>query len=186
MAKLLSSGIVSLDGYTADRDGMFDWSAPDEEVHRFVNDLERRTGTALYGRRVYEVMSVWENDDILEGEPAVMRDYATIWRATDKIVYSSTLQSVSTGRTRIEREFDPAAIARLKQTEERDISIGGPHLAAQAIRAGLVDEFHLFVTPVLVGGGTPFFPPDIRINLTLIGENRFVGGVVHLHYRALP
>lgn len=185
MAKLLSSGIVSLDGYTADADGAFDWSAPDEEVHQFVNDLERRTGTYLYGRRMYDVMSAWDDDAITEGEPAVIRDYASIWRAADKIVYSSTLQSPRTARTRIERNFDPTAIERLKAAEERDISIGGSNLSAQAIRAGLVDEFHLFVNPVLVGGGTPFFPPDIRINLILLGEHRFAGGVVHLHYRAL-
>src|SRR3954447_7054477 len=153
MAKLIYSAIGSLDGYVADESGEFGWSMPDEEVHAFVNDLERPVGTYLYGRRMYEVMKVWESDEMLEGQPACMRDFAEIWRAAEKIVYSRTLDSVSTARTKLERAFDPAAIRQLKQVEERDIGIGGPELAAQALEAGLVDEIHLLLVPVAVGGG---------------------------------
>ena len=182
MAKLIYAAIASLDGYVSDRDGNFDWAAPDEEVHAFVNDLERAVGTYLYGRRIYEVMVAWETMPLAD-QPAVIRDFAEIWRSADKVVYSTTLETASTSRTRIERAFDPHAVRQMKATAARDISVGGPGLAAEAIRAGLVDECHLFLTPILVGGGTPSFPHDVRIELELLDERRFANGVVHLHYR---
>jgi dihydrofolate reductase len=184
MARLIYTAITSLDGFVADKDGNFDWAAPDDEVHAFVNDLERPAGTHLYGRRMYEVMAFWETAHTLADEPAVFQDYAKIWQAADKIVYSRTLETVTSARTRIERDFDPEAVRRLKAKAGRDISIGGPHLAAEAIKAGLVDEFHLFVTPILVGGGNPALPQDVLMQLDLVDERRFEGGVVHLHYRA--
>jgi dihydrofolate reductase len=183
MAKLIYSAITSLDGYVADEDGNFDWAAPDEEVHSFVNDLERRAGTYLYGRRMYEVMVFWETAHTAADQPAVMKHYAEIWQAADKIVYSKTLESVTTARTRIERDFDPEAVRQMKAQAGLDITVGGPGLAGQAIKAGLVDEYHLFVTPVLIGGGNPALPDGVRVNLELIGERRFEGGVVHLQYR---
>jgi dihydrofolate reductase len=183
MAKLIYSAITSLDGYVADEDGNFDWAAPDEEVHTFVNDLERPVGTYLYGRRMYEVMVYWETPDTLADQPPAEQDFAKIWQAADKIVYSKTLESVSSARTRIERDFDPAAVRQMKASAARDITVGGPDLAAQAIRAGLVDECHLFVVPVVVGGGTPSLPHHVRIQLELLDERRFANGVVHLHYR---
>jgi dihydrofolate reductase len=184
MAKLVYTAITSLDGYVADKTGNFDWAAPDDEVHTFVNNLERRAGTHLYGRRMYEVMAFWETAHTLAGEPPVFKDYADIWQAADKIVYSKTLASVTTARTRIERDFDPEAVRRMKAESERDLTVGGPGLAAHAIRAGLVDEYHLFVTPIVVGGGNPSLPDDVRMQLELVDERRFKGGVVHLHYRA--
>ena len=177
---MVYSVIASLDGYTADADGKFDWAAPDEEVHAYVNDLERGIGTYLYGRRMYETMVFWETAP-LDGEPAVFRDYAEIWRAAEKIVYSGTLQEVSSARTRVEPRFDLDAVRALK--EQGDVSIGGPTLAAHAIKAGLVDEYHLLLTPHIVGGGTPVFPDGVREHLELADERRFAGGVVHLHYR---
>jgi dihydrofolate reductase len=184
LAKLIYATIVSLDGYVADEEGNFDWAAPGEEVHRFVNDLERPVGTHLYGRRMYEVMRYWETVDTGADQPPVIRDYAAIWRAAEKIVYSRTLETVSSARTRIEREFDPDAVRQLKASAERDLSVGGPDLAAHAIRAGLVDELHMFVTPIVVGGGTQSLPDDVRVKLDLLDERRFGNGVVHLHYRA--
>jgi dihydrofolate reductase len=183
MAKLIYSGITSLDGYVADADGNFDWSVPDEEVHTFINDLERPIGTYLYGRRMYEVMVFWERADTLADQPAFERDFAGIWQGADKVVFSTTLETVSSARTRIERAFDPEAVRQLKTATAHDISVGGPDLAAQALRAGLVDECHLFVTPFVVGGGTPFLPDKIRLGLELLGERRFGNGVVHLLYR---
>jgi dihydrofolate reductase len=183
MAKLVYSAITSLDGYVADENGNFDWAAPSEQVHAFVNDLERPVGTYLYGRRMYEVMRYWETVPTSDDQPAVTRDYAEIWQAAEKVVYSTTLEEVSSARTRIERSFDPDAVRQLKASAERDISVGGPDLAAQAIKAGLVDEFHLFLTPVLVGGGNHFLPGGVRVNLELKDERRFENGVVHLHYR---
>ena len=183
MVKLIYSAITSLDGYVADKDGNFDWAAPDEEVHAFVNDLERKVGTYLYGRRMYEVMRYWETALAVTDRPSVEQDYAQIWRAADKIVYSSTLGTVSSARTRIERDFDPEAVRRMKARAERDISVGGPDLAAQALEAGLVDECHLFVAPIVVGGGKRSLPNDVRLELELLDERRFEGGVVHLHYR---
>jgi dihydrofolate reductase len=173
------TAIASLDGYVADEDGRFDWSAPDEEVHAFVNDLERPIGTYLLGRRMYEVLAVWET---MEDDAPEMRDYAQIWRAADKVVYSRTLEAVSSERTRIEREFDPEAVRRMKA--EGDVTIGGSELAAHAIRAGLVDELRLFVSPVVVGGGTPALPDRVRWELELVDQRRFGNGVVYLRYRS--
>ncbi len=183
MATLIYSAITSLDGYVADVDGNFDWSAPDEEVHTFVNDLERSVGTYLYGRRMYEVMVYWESAHTLADQPTFMQDYAEIWQAADKIVYSKSLEVVSSARTRIERELDPEAIRQMKAAPGRDISVGGPDLAAQAIKAGLVDECHLFVAPIVVGGGKQSIPNNVRLELELLDEHRFGNGVVHLHYR---
>ena len=183
MAKLIYAAIASLDGYVADADGNFDWAAPDEEVHTFVNELERRVGTYLYGRRMYDTMVFWEAVPNLADEPACVQDFAEIWRSADKIVYSRTLETAASDSTRIERTFEAEAIRRMKATAEKDITVGGPELAAQAIRAGLVDEFHLFVTPVVVGGGTSWLPDDVRVDLELLDERRFASGVVHLHYR---
>jgi dihydrofolate reductase len=184
MAKLIYSAIASLDGYVADPDGRWDWSYPDEEVHAFVNELERPVGTHLFGRRMYEVLSAWETMET-EGEPPVMREYAEMWHATDKVVYSKTLEEAPTARTRIEREFDPDAVREMKASSERDLSVGGPALAAQALAAGLVDEIHLLLSPVVIGGGNPALPDDTRIDLELLGERRFDNGVAHLHYRVL-
>ncbi len=182
MAKLIYSAIASLDGYVADEDGNFDWAEPDEEVHSFVNDLERPFGTYLYGRRLYEVMVAWETMP-LAGQPPFIRDFAVIWRAADKIVYSKTLEAVSSARTRIERDFDPEAVRQMKARAGRDISVGGPDLAAQAMRAGLVDEWHLFVTPIVVGGGKRSLPDDVRVKLELLDERRFGNGMVYLRHR---
>jgi dihydrofolate reductase len=183
MANLIYSAIASLDGYVADEDGGFDWAAPDDEVHGFVNDLERPIGTYLYGRRMYEVMAVWETMDTGAGQAPHMRDFAQLWRAADKVVYSRTLTAASTPRTRIEREFDPGAIRELKARAERDITVGGPTIAGQALAAGLVDECHLFLMPVVIGGGTRALPDRVRVALELLDERRFGNGVVHLHYR---
>jgi len=183
MAKLICSGIVSLDGYTEDADGHFDWSMPDEEVHRFINDLERPIGTYLYGRRLYEVMLAWEDASAFDDGPQFVQDYARLWRAADKIVFSTTLDAASSLRTSIRRAFDPAAIARLKATAEHDISVGGADLAGQALKGGLVDELRLFISPVTVGGGKALIPDDLRLNLELLDERRFDNGVVYLRYR---
>ena len=185
MAKLIYSTITSLDGYVADENGNFDWAEPDEEVHSAVNDLERSVGTYLYGRRMYEVMSYWET--VLEsGEhPRFVEDYAWIWQSAAKVVYSKTLQTASTTRTTIEREFDPQAVRQLKASATSDISVGGPNLAAQALKAGLVDECHLFMSPVVVGDGNNALPPKVRFQLELMEERRFGNGVVHLHYRLI-
>jgi dihydrofolate reductase len=183
MAKLIYSAITSLDGYVADEDGNFDWAAPDEEVHSFVNDLERPVGTYLYGRRMYEVMVFWERTHTLPDQPPFVQDFAQIWQAADKIVYSTTLEKVSSARTRIERAFDPDAVRQMKASARRDITVGGPDLAGQAINAGLVDECHLFVAPVVVGGGKQSFPNDVRLELDLVDERRFGNGVVYLRYR---
>jgi dihydrofolate reductase len=183
MAKLIYSAITSLDGYVADENGNFDWAAPDEEVHAFVNDLERPVGTYLYGRRMYEVMRYWETAPTSGDGPAVMRDYAELWQAAEKIVFSKTLEEVSSARTRIERAFDPDAIRQLKASAERDLTVGGPDLAGQAIKAGLVDEIHLFLTPVVVGGGNQALPDGVHVQLELLDERCFGNGVVHVHYR---
>ena len=182
MVKLIYTAIASLDGYVADEKGGFEWAAPDEQVHAFVNDHERAIGTYLYGRRLYQVMSFWESVDTT-GEPPVVADYAGIWRAADKVVFSRTLQTVSTARTRLVRDFDPEAVRQWKRSAERDISVGGAELAEVALRAGLVDECHLFLNPVIVGGGTAALPDGLRLDLELLDEDRFANGVVHLHYR---
>jgi len=183
MAKLIYSAITSLDGYVADENDNFDWAAPDEEVHLFVNDLERPVGTYLYGRRMYESMVAWETMHTVPDQPPVVRDFAEIWQAADKIVYSKTLEAVSSARTRIERDFEPEAVRQLKATASRDITVGGPDLAVQAIKAGLIDEYHLFLAPVVVGGGKQTLPNNVRLSLELLDERRFGNGVVHLHYR---
>lgn len=183
MGNLVYSAICSLDGFTADSNGDFDWAAPDEEVHAFVNDRERPIGTYLYGRRMYETMRYWETASF-DDEP-VGRDYAQIWRAADKVVYSSTLDAVSTARTRLERTFDPEAVARLKKDATTDLTVGGPGLAAHALAAGLVDECHLFLTPVVVGGGTRALPAGLHRRLELLDERRFGNGVVYLRYRVV-
>jgi dihydrofolate reductase len=184
MAKLIYLAIASLDDYVADEDGNYDWAVPDEEVHAFINDLERPVGTHLYGRRMYETMVGWETDPTLADRSSLMRDFAEIWQAADKVVYSKTLQTASSARTRIERAFDPEAVRQMKAAAGRDISVGGPELAAQAFRAGLVDECHLFLTPIVVGGGKRALPDNVRLELQLLDERRFDNGVVHLHYRA--
>lgn len=184
MAKLIYSAITSLDGYIEDEDGNFDWSAPDEEVHTFFNELERPVGTYLYGRRMYDVMVAWETLALAD-QPPFARDFAEIWRAAEKIVYSRTLVTVSSARTRIERDFDPDALRALKSSAGRDITVGGPELAAQAFRAGLVDECHLFVAPIVVGGGKQCLPDKVRLHLELLDERRFGNGTVHLHYRTI-
>ena len=182
MARLIYAAIASLDGYVADEQGNFDLLAPDAELHAFVNDLERPVGTHLYGRRMYEVMVGWETVETA-GEPDVMRDFAEMWWAADKIVYSRTLEAVASERTRIEREFDPETVREMKAIAERDITIGGPELAGQALAAGLVDECHLFLAPLLMGGGTRALPDGLRLQMELLDERRFGSGVVHLHYR---
>ena len=181
MAKLIYAAIASLDGYTEDATGGFSWARPDEEVHAYVNDMERQLGTYLYGRRMYETMVFWET---AKGDGAGPEDeYAEIWRSADKVVYSTTLQEVASARTRLERSFDPDTVRQLKADATRDISVGGAALAAEALGAGLVDEVHLFLNPVSVGGGKPALPRDARVDLELLDEHRFAGGVVHLRYR---
>ena len=183
MAKLIYSAIASLDGYVADEDGNFDWAMPDDEVHAFINDLSRPFGTHLYGRRMYETMVGWETDPTLAGQSPLMRDFAEVWQAADKVVYSRTLETTSTTRTRMERHFDPDVVQEMKAAAERDLIVGGPDLAAQAIKAGLVDEWHLFVTPIMVGGGKQSLPDDVRVKLELLNEHRFGNGMVYLRYR---
>jgi dihydrofolate reductase len=181
MANLVYSAIASLDGYIEDDEGRFDWAEPDEEVHTFVNDLERSVGTFLLGRRMYEVLVYWET--VGADRPPFIRDFAEIWRAADKIVYSQTLDAVSSARTRIERDFDPRAVRQLKAAADRDLSVGGPALAAEAFRAGLVDEVNVFLAPIVVGGGKPCLPAGVRLGLSLLDERRFASGVVYLRYR---
>jgi dihydrofolate reductase len=183
VAKLIYGVITSLDGYVADENGNFDWAAPDDELHAFVNDLERQVGTYLYGRRMYEVMVYWETAQTVGEQSAVLNDYADIWQAADKIVYSRTLETASSSRTRIEHNFDPGTVRQMKATASRDISVGGPNLAAHAIRAGLVDELHLFVNPIVIGSGNQALPNNVRATLELLDEQPFGRGVVHLHYR---
>jgi dihydrofolate reductase len=183
VAKLIYMAIPSLDGYVADEDGNFDWAKPDDEVHAFVNELERPIGTHLYGRRLYEVMIGWETMHTLPDQTPLTLDFAAIWQAAEKVVYSRTLETVSSARTRIEHDFDPEAIRRMKAEADRDISIGGPILAAEAIGAGLVDELHVLVNPIVVGGGTPSLPHGVRWELQLLDERRFANGVVYLRYR---
>jgi dihydrofolate reductase len=183
MAKLIYSAITSLDGYIEDEGGNFDWGEPDEEVHTFINDLMRPLGTHLYGRRMYEVMVAWESMHTVANQPPFIYGFAKIWQSADKIVYSTTLDKVSSARTRIERAFDPEAIRQLKASVRNDISVGGPMLAEQALRAGLVDEYILFLTPIVVGGGKAAFPSKFRLELELVDERRFGNGMVFLKYR---
>ncbi len=184
MAKLIYSAIASLDGYVEDEHGEFGWARPDDEVHAFVNELERRIGTYLYGRRMYEVMAPWEDPPDLVDQQRPVRDFARLWQATEKVVYSTTLDAPATARTRISPSFDPEAVRRLKATGSRDLSVGGPELAAQAIAAGLVDELHVFLVPVVVGGGKRALPDGVRLGLELLDTRRFTSGVVYLRYRS--
>jgi dihydrofolate reductase len=183
LAKLIYSVISSLDGYFEDAQGKFDWAEPDEEVHAFANDLDRPIGTYLYGRRMYDTMVFWETASTGADVPTVYRDFAEIWQAAAKIVYSRTLQTPRSGRTRIERDFEPDAVRQLKLTSTADIAIAGGDLAGQAIRSGLVDECHVFLCPIVVGGGKRAFTEKVGAELDLLGEHRFENGVVHLHYR---
>ena len=183
MADLQFTAIASLDGYTADAHGRFNWAEPDDEVHAFVNDRERSVGTYLYGRRMYEVMAVWETDPSLAEHSPLYADYAAVWQAAEKIVYSSTLVAAATARTTIVRSFDPEEVAALKSSAAAPLTIGGPTLAAAAFRAGLVDDVSLYVVPVIVGGGTRALPDEVRLDLDLVEEHRFAGGTVFLRYR---
>jgi len=185
MGKLIYGMLTSLDGYVADENGNFDWAEPDEQVHAFVNDRMRTVGTHLYGRRMYDVMQAWETMDDDPDLAPVFRDFARLWQAADKIVYSTTLESTSTTQTRIERVFDPAAIQRLKASANGDLVLGGPTLAAEAFKAGLVDECHLYLAPIVVGGGTRSLPDKVRQPLELLDERRFDNGMVFVRYRAL-
>jgi dihydrofolate reductase len=183
MAKLIYSSIASLDGYVSDEDGNFEWAAPDEEVLEFLTDLERPVGTYLYGRRMYETMVYWETAVDLADEPPAVRDWGTMWRAADKIVYSKTLNAVSSARTRIERDFDARAVSAMKAATGNDITVGGPDLAAQAFREGLVDECQVFLTPIVIGGGRRSLPDDYQQELELLDVRPFTSGVVYLRYR---
>jgi dihydrofolate reductase len=183
MASLIYSVIMSLDGFVADREGRFGWAAPDEAVHAFVNGLERPVGTYLYGRRMYEVMSYWQTAGTDVSDPPVAADFAAIWRSADKVVYSTTLASVSTPRTRLEHSFDVDSVRGLKLAATRDLTVGGPGLAGHALRAGLVDEIAVFVVPVLVGGGTPAFPAGVGATLELGEQQRFDNGTTYVRYR---
>jgi dihydrofolate reductase len=182
VAKLIYSAIMSLDGYIADDGGNFDWAEPDEEVHTFVNELERPVGTYLYGRRMYEMMLFWETSEAEVGQPPVVQDFARMWRAADKVVYSTSLTAASSARTRIERAFDPESVRALKASAARDLGIGGADLSGQVIKAGLVDEYQLFAVPVLVGGGTRALPEGVRVRLELQDLRRFDNGTVFSRY----
>lgn len=182
MPKLIFFTNMTLDGYIADKTGNFDWGTPDQEQHQFINDFMRPAAIHLYGRRNYEIMTWWDDPANIQGEPPVVQDFAAIWQNVDKVVYSRTLEAVTTDRTRLEREFDPAAVRAMKETASNDIFIGGPTLAAHALRAGIVDEIILFVAPVTIGNGLSAFPPDHRMNLDLLEEQRFGGGKVYLRY----
>jgi dihydrofolate reductase len=182
VARLVYAPIASLDGYVADETGRFGWAAPDEEVHAFVNDLLRPVGTHLFGRRTYEVLRVWETLGRDRDDPATVSDFADLWRAADKVVYSTTLASLTAPRSRLERVFDAEKVRQLKHSADRDITVGGPNLGASAIRAGLVDDYHFLLAPVVVGGGTAALPHGVRLELELVGQRRFSSGFVHLHY----
>jgi dihydrofolate reductase len=183
MGKLIYTAITSLDGFIEDEDGHFHWAAPDEEVHAFVNDLERPIGTYLYGRRMYETMVFWETAATGDDESAIFRDYAELWRGAQKVVFSTTLEMASSARTRIEATFDTQVIRQMKESARDDLAIGGAELAALAFRAAMIDECHLFLNPIVVGGGKPALPSNVRTRLVLLNEGRFGNGVVHLHYR---
>jgi len=184
MAKLIYSAFTSLDGYVADETGNFDWAELDEEVHTFINNRERRIGTYLFGRKVYETMAAWETPDVLRHLKAAALEYLPIWQAADKIVYSTTLQTVSMAKARLERRFDADVVRELKAGATRDVGVGGPELAAHAIRAGLVDEYNLLIAPVIAGGGNPYLPRKVRVKLELLDERRFANGLIHVRYRA--
>ncbi|HEV3227229.1 MAG TPA: dihydrofolate reductase family protein [Acidimicrobiales bacterium] len=183
MAKLIYVSNVSLDGYIEDPHGGFNWTAPDDELFAFITDLVRPVGTYLYGRRMYDTMAVWETDPALAAQSELMADFANVWQTADKVVYSTTLDAVSTANTRLERNFDPASVRDVKASATSDLTVGGAHLAAHALKAGLVDECHLFIRPVLVGGGKPALPSDTRVDLELLDDRRLSNGVVYLRYR---
>ena len=183
MAKLIYVSNVSLDGYTEDEHGSFDWTEPSDEVFAFITDLVRPLGTYLYGRRMYDTMAVWETDPALPAQSELMAVFANVWRAAEKIVYSTTLDAVTTAKTRLERSFDADPVREMKASASSDLGVGGPELAAHAIKAGLVDEFHLFVHPVVIGGRKPALPIDTRAELTLLDESRFSNGVVYVRHR---
>ena len=184
MAKLIYSAFTSLDGYVADETGNFDWAELGEEVHAFINDRERRIGTYVFGRKMYETVSVWETPEVISHLPAVALEFAPIWQAAEKIVYSTTLQTVSTAKTRLERKFKADVVRELKAGATRDVAVGGPALAAHAIRAGLVDEYNLLIAPIIAGGGNPYLPGNVRVKLELLDEHRFDNGMLHVRYRA--
>lgn len=183
MARLIYGAIASLDGYVEDAEGKFDWAVPDAELHAYINEQERGVGTYLYGRRLYETMRYWEDNGDGPGDSDITADFAAIWRAAEKVVYSRTLESASTARTRIEREFDPEAVRALKEAADRDLGVGGAELAGVALAAGLVDEVNLFLHPVAVGGGKPALPVGDRLDLELLDQHHFESGVLHLRYR---
>jgi len=184
MAKLIYDAFTSLDGYVADEDGNFDWAELDEEVYAFINNRERQIGTYLFGRKMYETMAVWERPDVIPDPPAVALEFAPTWQAAEKIVYSRTLQTVSTAKTRLEREFDAEVVRELKAGATRDVVVGGPELAAHAIRAGLVDEYDLLIAPIIAGSGNPYLPGKVRVKLELLDERKFDNGLIHVRYRA--
>jgi dihydrofolate reductase len=184
MAKLIYDACTSLDGYVADEAGNFDWAELGDEVHAFINRRERQIGTYLFGRKMYETMAVWETPDVLAHLTPTALEYAPIWQAAEKIVYSTTLQGVTTAKTRLERRFEADAVRQLKAGASRDVAVGGPTLAAHAIRAGLVDEYHLLIAPIIAGGGTPYLPGKVSLQLELLDERRFDNGLVHVRYRA--
>ena len=184
MGRLIYAALTSLDGYVSDENGNFDWAAPDEEVHAFINDLEQPIGTYLYGRKTYETMAVWETPETIPDRTSAVLEFARIWQAADKIVYSRTLRTVSTSKTRLEREFRPEAVRELKSGATRDIAVAGPTLGAHAIRAGLVDEYHVFVAPIIVGSGNTYLPGNVRVRLELLDHRGFDNGMVHVRYRA--
>ena len=184
MAKLIYDAFTSLDGYVADEDGNFDWAELDEEVYAFINNRERQIGTYLFGRKMYETMAVWERPDVIPDLPAVALEFAPTWQAAEKIVYSRTLQTVSTAKTRLEREFDAEVVRELKAGATRDVVVGGPELAAHAIRAGLVDEYDLLIAPIIAGSGNPYLPGKVRVKLELLDERKFDNGLIHVRYRA--
>ncbi len=184
MAKLIYDAFTSLDGYVADETGNFDWAELDEEVHAFINSREKRIGTYLFGRKMYETMAVWETPDVLPDLTPALLEYAPIWQAAEKIVYSTTLQTVSTAKTRLERRFEADVVRELKAGATRDIAVGGPTLAAHAIRAGLVDEYDLLIAPIIAGGGIPYLPGKVPLKLELLDERRFENGIVHVRHRA--
>jgi dihydrofolate reductase len=186
MAKLIYSAITSLDGYVADEDGKFDWSVPDAEVMAFLNEIERPLGTYLYGRGMYEVMAAWETMHLREDLTPTSEDFTRLWQAANKVVYSRTLEKVTTSKTRLEREFDADAVRKMKEESDKDMSVGGSELAGHALRSGVVDEVHLYLSPILVGGGKPSLPDDLRLPLELVEERRFGNGVVYVRYRTGP
>ena len=183
MAKLIYASNTSLDGWTEDADGGFDWGVPDDDVFAAIAEVMRSARTYVYGRRMYEVMAVWETDPSLAAASEARGDFAAAWQAADKVVHSTTLDDVPTARTRIERRFDPGAVRALADSAARDVLVGGPTLAAQALAAGIVDECRLWVWPLLLGGRNPALPADVRADLELLDEHRFAGGVVGLRYR---